>query len=140
VRIATHESCPLGKSNGLLLIIEERMNSKAPCLSSIIASNFCPMSGELTKSDAIIAQTKRTNLLHLGVCIKIKSTMILVLQSSEVFSAIINTRFQTTGNLDFDSSHYGQTIIRLDRVKEERDRITCPAQFRILMNERCNLY
>ena len=125
--IATHESCPLGKLNELLLLItiEETMKSKAPCRSSTIASNICPMSGELTKGEPIIAQTKRTRLLHLSVRIKIKSTMILILQSSEVLSAFINTRFQAAGYLYFGSSCYDKPLLDLTGSRSE---IELPAQ------------
>jgi len=78
-------------------------------------------------------------LLHLSVRINMEPTIKVVLQSGAVFPACINTRFQITGHLDFDSSSYEQTIVRLDKAKEQRDRITCPRQFRIFVNERCNL-
>ena len=58
-------------------------------------------------------------LLHLSVRINMESTIKIVLQSRAVFPAYINTRFQITGDLDFDGSPYEQTIVRLDKVKEQ---------------------
>ena len=43
------------------------------------------------------------DLFHLRVHIKVIEG---VLQSSAAFSALINTQFQTTGYLEFDSPHY----------------------------------
>jgi len=82
---------------------------------------------------------KYTVLVRLNVGINMESTMKAVLQRGAVFAAYINTRFQITGYLDFDRSPYEQTIVRLDKTKEKWDRITCPRQFRIFINERCNL-
>ena len=46
------------------------------------------------------------DLFHLRVHIKVESVIEGVLQSSAAFSALINTQFQTTGHLEFDSPHY----------------------------------
>lgn len=79
------------------------------------------------------------DLLDSSVCINIDSMRKFSHQSGTAISAFLNTGFQIT--LDFDSSYCEETMIKLDRVKEGWwNQITCPWRFRILVNERCDLY